>query len=306
MISRLLHISIVVLFFVLSLSAQQNEVVSTLEIFDIQTNKRSVVATEDAHFEAPNWSKNGKYFIINQGGSLFKMDMHGKKEKLDIGFADRCNNDHGISPDGKILAFSHNLEDGEEGWLTSCVFTVPINGGQPKRVTDKTPSFWHGWSPDGKTVLYTARRNGNFNIYSIPVGGGEEIALTDFEGLDDGPEYSPDGKYIYYNSIQSGKMEIWRMLSNGEDKEQLTHDTFSNWFAHPSPDGKNFVFISYLEDQGSAHPAMKQVALRLYNIKSKTVRNLCELTGGQGTLNVPSWSPDGNKFAFVSYRYKDN
>lgn len=289
---------------ILPAMAQKNDVVSTLEIFDIVTNERSTVLRENVHFEAPNWSNDGKFFVINQNGSLFKISLDGEKELIDTDFANRCNNDHGISANGKTLAFSHNLEDGDDGWLTSCIFTVPIDGGTPARVTENTPSFWHGWSPDGETLVYTAKRGEHFNIYAIPVAGGIEIAMTDSAGLDDGPEYSPDGKYIYYNSMQSGKMEIWRMHPDGSNKEQLTDDAFSNWFAHPSPDGKYFVFISYLEDQGSAHPAMKEVALRLYDIKNKTIRTLCELTGGQGTLNVPSWSPNGMRFAFVSYAHK--
>lgn len=292
------------LFVVLPLASQNREIASTFEVFDIETNERSIIMAEDAHFEAPNWSRDGEFFIINQNGRLFKISLDGKKEGIDTGFANRCNNDHGISADGETLALSHNLEDGKEGWLTSCIFTVPIGGGEPTRVTENTPSFWHGWSPDGTTLVYNAKRGEHFNIYAIPVMGGKEIPLTDSSGLDDGPEYSPDGKYIYYNSMQSGKMEVWRMDPNGGNKEQLTDDSYSNWFPHPSPDGKYLVLISYLEDQGSAHPAMKNVALRLYDIELGTIRTLCEFIGGQGSLNVPSWAPDGKRFAFVSYTYK--
>ncbi len=273
-------------------------------MFDITDNTRSTVYTEDAHFEAPNWSPDGKYFIINQGGSLYRVHMDGRKDKINTGFATRCNNDHGISPDGKTIALSHNLEDGPDGWLTSCIFTVPLEGGTPKRVTENTPSFWHGWSPDSKTVAYTAQRDGAFNIHTVPVAGGKETKLTDSPTLDDGPTYATDGEHIYYNSVVSGSMDIWRMHADGTNKEMLTDDGYSNWFAQPSPDGKHFVFISYLEDQGGAHPAMKEVVLRLYNLENHSIRTLCGMTGGQGTLNVPSWSPDGTKFAFVSYRYK--
>lgn len=287
-----------------SAEGQKKDVISTLEVFNIETNQRTQILTEDQHFEAPNWSKDGTFFLINQDGSLYKIYMNGRKEKMNTGFANRCNNDHGISPDGTTLAFSHNLEGGEDGWLTSCIYTVPMVGGEPKRVTEQVPSFWHAWSPDGQTIAYTAQRDGRFNIFTIPVGGGNEVALTDSDVLDDGPAYSVDGEHIFYNSMQSGRMEIWRMRADGSQKEQLTDDAYSNWFAHPSPDGKYFVFISYLQDQGSAHPAMKEVVLRLYTLEDSSIRILCGLTGGQGTLNVPSWAPDSKRFAFVSYRPK--
>ena len=285
--------------------AQTSDLVSTLEVYDVTTDTRTAVYSEEAHFEAPNWSPDGDYFLINQTGSLYRIYTDGRKEKLDTGFADRCNNDHGISPDGRTIAFSHNLEAGPDGWLTSCIFTVPLAGGTPTRVTENVPSFWHGWSPDGQALAYTARRDDRFNVYTIPTAGGEETALTATDSLDDGPSYATDGQHIFYNSVVSGSMEIWRMHPDGSNKEMLTDDAYSNWFAQPSPDGKHFVFISYLRDQGSAHPAMKEVVLRLYDLEDHSIRILCGLTGGQGTLNVPSWSPDGTRFAFVSYRRKN-
>lgn len=290
------------LLMVSSLVAQNKKIIATLEVFDIQTGKRQTILQEDIHFEAPNWSTDGSYFIINQKGLLYTVSMDGKtKNKIDTGDLTRCNNDHGFSFDGNTLAISNNdlIENSDSG--TSRIYTLSISGGTPKLVTSLAPSYWHGWAPDGKSILYTAERDGEFDIYSISIEGGIETRLTDAEGLDDGPEYSPDGKHIYYNSMQSGKMEIWRMRPKGDHKEQLTNDSYSNWFAHPSPDGKCFVFISYLEEQGDQHPAMKNVALRLYNLKDGSIKTLCEFIGGQGTMNVPSWSPDGKRFAFVSY-----
>lgn len=282
----------------------QPDVISILEVYDLETRERTEILRENRHFEAPNWSPGGDFFLINQAGSFYTVSMEGKKERFDTGSADRCNNDHGFSPDGTTLAFSNNLESGPDGWLTSCIYTVPAEGGEPSRVTDSIPSFWHGWSPNGDTLVYTALRGGQFDLYAIPTGGGEERQLTDAEGLDDGPEYAADGAHIFYNSMQSGRMEIWWMEPDGSNKRQLTDDSYSNWFAHPSPDGKYLVYISYLEDQGGDHPAMKDVALRLYDLTDGSIRTLCELTGGQGSLNVPSWSPDGKRFAFVNYAHQ--
>lgn len=292
----------------LNLFAQQMNVKSTLEIYDIASESRSVFYEEADHFEAPNWSPNDDYLLINQRGGLYRIDLQSKqKTKLSTGFADKINNDHGISFDGQWLAISHHAlaepEAGEAPKTGSRIYVLPVDGGTPKPVTPKVPSYWHGWSPNGQTLVYCAERNGEYDVYSIPVSGGNEKQLTNQPGLDDGPEYSPDGKYIYYNSMASGKMELWRMDANGENKTQLTSDSFSNWFPHPSPCGKKLVYISYLKDQGSSHPPMKDVALRLMDIESGKIQTLCTFTGGQGTINVPSWSPDGKRFAFVSYEF---
>ena len=146
-------------------------------------------------------------------------------------------------------------------------------------------------------------RNNEFDIYTIPVTGGPEKQITFSKGLDDGPEYSPDGKYVYYNSFQTGRMQIWRIKAEGGTPEQLTFDEYANWFLHPSPNGKYIAYISYMEDQKEGHPFGKDVKLRLMNLKTGKNRDLTEVFwGGQGTINVPSWSPDSKMVAFVSYR----
>ncbi len=177
---------------------------------------------------------------------------------------------------------------------------MPIGGGTPRRVTKYSPSYWHGWSPDGKTLAYCAERNGEFDIYTIQVTGGEETRLTTAKGLDDGPDYSPDGRYIYFNSVRTGHMQIWRMHPDGNAQEQITFDEFNNWFPHISPDGKSMVFLSYEKDV-TGHPPNKDVQLRLMTLSDGKIQVLAKLFGGQGTINVPSWSPDSRKVAFVSY-----
>jgi Tol biopolymer transport system component len=174
-------------------------------------------------------------------------------------------------------------------------------GGTPRQVTRLGPSYWHGWSPDGKTLTYCAERNGEYDVYTIGVEGGEETRLTTAPGLDDGPEYSPDGRYIYFNSIRTGTMQIWRMKADGSEQQPVTSDEYNNWFPHPSPDGRWIVFLSY-EKGVEGHPANKDVTLRLKPTGGGETRVLAELFGGQGTLNVPSWSPDSRRLAFVSYR----
>ncbi|MFH0759486.1 MAG: hypothetical protein V2B15_19520 [Bacteroidota bacterium] len=274
---------------------------STLETISVASFDRRVVYHSGSHIEAPNWSPDGKSLIYNSGGQLFSIPAKGGDPRLiPTGFAKRINNDHGISPDGTQLVVSDQTETG-----SSMIYSLPIGGGEPKKVTPLGPSYWHGWSPDGKTLAFCAERNGNYDIYTIPLKGGAEIRLTTAEGLDDGPDYSPDGKYIYFNSVRSGTMQIWRMETDGSNQEQITTDTCNDWFAHPSPDGKWIAYVSFETDvPADSHPPNKDVMLRLMNLETKEVQVMAKLFGGQGTINVPSWSPDGQHVAFVSYQMK--
>jgi len=271
---------------------------STLETVAVSSGDRQVAYIAREHFEAPNWTRDGSSFIFNSDGHLLRLPVGGSKpEVIDTGFATRCNNDHGISPDATQIAISDQSQEDHR----SLVYVVPIGGGTPRRITKNSPSYWHGWSPDGKTLAFVGQRNDDFDIYTIPVTGGEETRLTLAKGLDDGPEYSPDGNFIYFNSERTGSMQIWRMHTDGSQQEQVTADEFNNWFPHISPDGKWMVFLSY-DHSVTGHPENKDVTLRLMSLSDKKIKLLAKLFGGQGTINVPSWSPDSRQLAFVSYQ----
>jgi TolB protein len=268
----------------------------TLETISLASKDRRAVYHTTNHIEAPNWSRDGKYLVFNSRGRLFRFTLPaGEPVPIDTGFAIHCNNDHGISPDGTQLVISDQTRTGK-----SLIYTLPIAGGEPKSITALSPSYWHGWSPDGRTLAYCAEREGEFDVYTISVHGGEEKRLTTAKGLDDGPEYSPDGKFIYFNSDRTGTMQIWRMKPDGSDQEQVTKEEFNNWFPHPSPDGKWLAFLTYEKDV-SGHPENKPVRLRLRPVAGGPIEELAALFGGQGTINVPSWSPDSRQLAFVSY-----
>ena len=263
----------------------------------VDSGDRTAVYISTGRFEAPNWTNDGQAFLFNRDGRILRLPVNGgKPETIDTGFAIRCNNDHGISPDSSMLAISDQSQEEHR----SIVYVVPINGGTPRRITKGSPSYWHGWSPDGKTLAFVGQRNGEFDIYTIPVNGGEEKRLTTAPGLDDGPEYSPDGQYIYFNSERTGHMQIWRMKPDGSEQTLVFSDHYNNWFPHISPDGKYMVFLSF-DKSVSGHPENKDVMLRLISFPDKKIKVLAKLFGGQGTNNVPSWSPDSKQLAFVSY-----
>jgi TolB protein len=281
---------------------QDQLIVSFLEIIDIETGLREIVYQDTSLFEAPNWSPEGTTLYFNRGGYIYSIPVEGgDPERLDTGFANRNNNDHVLSPGGSHMAISHHSAD--DGGV-SIIYAVNIKGGEPIRITKRGPSYLHGWSPDGGELAYCALRNGQYDIFVKPIKEGPEVRLTNTPSHDDGPDYSPCGNYIWFNSDRSGIMQIWRMNRDGSDPVQMTFDEFNDWFPHPSPDGEHVALLSY--DKGvEGHPANKTVWLRLMPAEGGRPAVLTELFGGQGTINVPSWSPDSKRFAFVSYKLLD-
>jgi Tol biopolymer transport system component len=274
-----------------------NKLYSMMEIIDADSFDRRAIYVAEGRFEAPNWMPDGKRLLFNRNGRIETIPVDGGATTLlDTAFATRCNNDHGISPDGKWLVVSDNSQEGHE----SLIYILPISGGTPQRITKNAPSYWHGWSPDGKTLAFVGQRNGEFDIYSIPTEGGDEKRLTTAKGLDDGPEYTTDGQWIYFNSVRTGQMHIWKMRVDGSEQTQVTFDDANDWFPHFSPDGQKMVFLTF-DRTVEGHPENKDVVLRMMDMKDGKVRVAAKLFGGQGTINVPSWSADGKKFAFVSY-----
>jgi TolB protein len=288
--------------------------VNTLETISLRSKDRRVVyvVTQPGRIEAPNWfpdATNTLYF--NNGGKLYKIQADppgaprdpnrlATPEPVDLGILTRINNDHGVTADGRFWAISDQSQT-VNGQRPSLIYVVPVGSTDARRVTERGPSYFHGWSPDGKTLAYCAQRDGNFDVYTVPAEGGSETRLTTATGKDDGPEYSPDGQYIYFNSERTGAMQIWRMKADGSAQEQITKDDAENWFPHVSPDGLSMVFLTYEKGVGD-HPENKDVQLRLMNLQTRNVDVLTKLFGGQGTINVASWSPNSQYLAFVSYQ----
>ncbi len=279
---------------------------STLQTIAIDNNARMafVIQTGNGQMEAPNWSRDGKTLILDRAGKLWTVPAAegdgsmAEATQLDIGNASDCTGSHGLSPDGKGLAMTCTTPD-HPGRR---VYIIPATGGAPRMVTANPDSYFHSWSPDGKTILFTRPSNGTLNIYAISPYGGAETALTTGAGVSDDPDFSADGKWIYFNSDRAGGMQIWRMRPDGGQPEQVTFDEKHNWTPHPSPDGKSILILSYDKDV-VGHAANKDVTLRIINVADGKIRDLVQIVGGSGTDNVPNWAPDGQHFAFVSYQF---
>jgi Tol biopolymer transport system component len=282
---------------------------SNVSVYDLKQKSVKVVYSADQMIEAPNWSPDGKFLLVNSKGDLWKLPVgveNPQLQKIDLGSISRCNNDKGFSPDGKLIAFS----SGATGH-GSQVYTVPSEGGTPKLVVPETPSYFHAFSPDGRWLAIVAQRNNNFDLFRLPFEGGTQQRLTTNPGYDDGPDYSPDGKWIYFNSDRSGKWEIWRMPADGagpDDKyaQQVTRsENEEDWFPHCSPNGKWLVFIAFPKGtaghNGHLNVKLQMIPLPGDHVNQAPAQTLTEFFGGQGTINVNSWAPDSNQFGFVSY-----
>ena len=282
----------------------QRDSYSILETVEVYTGERTVLQEFDYVIEAPNWTGDGRFLVYNSRGRMYSFDLStGANREIDTGFAIDCNNDHVLSPDNKQLAVSHFTNED----ATSRIYIVPLAGGAPVLVTEKGPSYLHSWSPDGQRLAYCAERSGQYDIYTIPVSGGAETQLTNETGLDDGPEYSPDGDHIWFNSVRSGLMQIWRMKSDGTNPVRMVREEANCWFPHLSPDGQLVSYIAYGKDDVAPgdHPPNKHVELRMVSSEGGHSQTIVKLFGGQGTMNVNSWSPDNRSLAFVSYRLKE-
>ena len=278
----------------------------TIHIYDIETGHITDVASFDTVVEAPNWTKDGRYLIYNSQGKLWRLELETKEISLiPTGIADTCNNDHVLNPDGTGIAVSSGRNDDS----TSRIYAVDFATGEVKCIVSKNLSYLHGWSPDGETMAFCAGREHDggmtWDIYTVPVHGGPEKRLTDAPGLNDGPEYAPDGKKIWFNSVRSGLMQVYVMNADGSEQTQMTFDEDRNsWFPHISPDNSKVVYVAYHKDdlEPGQHLPDLNVEIRMISATGGSPKTLLKLFGGQGTMNVNSWSPDSRKFAFVSYR----
>ncbi|HVY86750.1 MAG TPA: hypothetical protein VG943_16580 [Caulobacterales bacterium] len=284
---------------------------STLEVLDMSGgdmgDRRIVRHFTGVKIEAPNWSRDGRSLIYNSGGHLWSIPVAGGEPTMvNTGDRVKLNNDHGLSPDGSQLVIS----DQTEADNLSRIYTLPTTGADHPRLVVQYPngrSYWHAWSPDGRTLIYVAVRDNNtyYDLHAVDVSGRHDRRLTRAPGVDDGPEYTPDGHWVYFNSMRTGAMQIWRMRPDGSGAEQITNDAaYRDWFPHISPDGQRMAFVSFGTDVPlNDHPPNRDVIIRVQPMdRSAPPVIVTKLFGGQGTMNVPSWSPDGQYLAFVSYR----
>jgi len=300
-------------------AAQQKTYRTKFMVYDLRTKKTKVILTVDGQFHAPNYTMDGKYLISDMGGELYRIPLHGDTagpaEKIAISVKMMGTNDHSLSWDGKQIAIT-GITRMPTGQVRSAadihnpLFIMNMDGSNAREVH---LGWLHGWSPDGKYVVYAQYNKDNFDIFRVNVDGSGELQMTTNKAQDDGPEYSGDGKWVYFNSKRSGKWDGWRMPPDGagpDDKlaERVTFGSDTqDYFAHISPDGKWIYTISYPMDQPDHQYVGPNMKIRVLKLKDGVATKGAELEtvatffGGQGSGNTSGWAPDSKKFAWTVY-----
>jgi len=274
-----------------------------LTIVGIDGSEKRVVLDAPERFGAPDWSPDGRSVIVNGGGRLWKVPVEGGPPAPmatdGVGWIDI---NHGISPDGGTLAFT----------TAGSLFRqrLGVDRGVPARVTPAVPSYFHGWSPDGKWLAYSADRGSGLDIYTIAPEGGPERRLTTDPRADDAPQYSADGRLIYFLSDRAGVRDVWRMPAEGSGPdgalaERITRDDRVEAAPHPSPDGRWLIYLSHPPRTG-VNVLDRDVLIRRLPLKGVAgapgePEEVARLVGGHGTLGARPFSPDGRKLVYAAY-----
>jgi TolB protein len=275
---------------------------STLQTIELTNQYRRgvVIRTVPAYMQSADWAPDGKSILVYEDGRIERIpylnpDGGGPPQPMAVGGLVGCSGNFGLSPDGKLLAVSCSRVPGA---LHQIYLLVAEGGGVPRQLTrGAAASYFHAWSPDGKTVAFTRGSASRADIFTIAALGGAGRRLT-HDTVNDGPVYSPDGQYIYFDSSRSGTTQIWRMRTDGSEAEQMTDDDFLNSSPHISPDGDTLALLSQLPGHGSGFgPAV----LRVMRFDNGLIQTVVELRGDRGSFSMQPWGSP-KRFAFITYQ----
>jgi len=279
---------------------------SSVQILQTEDEARRAVVVWNGpgRISSPNWMPDQKTLYAYKDGQILRIPLldplnGGKPEVLDTAGLVDCAGDFGVSPDGKSIALSCAETKGGIRNL----YVLPF-GGAPRRLTEGAPSFFHGWSADGNTLLFTRGKAAAADFFLVPAAGGPERRLTS-DTLHDGPEFTPDGKYIYFDSSRSGSSQIWRMKADGTGAIQITDDGMEDQSPHVSPDG---AAVAWLQLKPGGGTGVQDASIQLLSVKDGVIRTLVNFQGNRGSFTMPVWG-DKNHLALVSYQMlpaKDN
>jgi Tol biopolymer transport system component len=272
-----------------------------------------LLETDELLLEAPNWTLQGEALILNGAGVLWRLPVnHPQLHEIRVSGVPRLNNDHVLHPDGEHIFLS-----ADNDWQ---LYRAPLRGGQAVQISGREGPpglyhFLHGVSSDGGQLAFVGveaeHSEGKLRFLSAEIctinSDGTNFRQITHGGVpSDGPEYSRDGQWIVFNTEAfSNNAQIARMRTDGSELTRLTFSQTVDWFPHMSPDGHTAVYLAYPPGT-TGHPADEWIELMLVRDGQwQKATRAARLFGGQGTINVNSWSPDSSRFAYVAYPVKE-
>ncbi|WP_230582071.1 TolB family protein [Xanthomonas arboricola] len=274
-------------------------------IMDVaETRARRIFVIDDVMLEAPNWLPTGEALLLNGDGKPFLLMLDPSElRSWEIEDLPPVNNDHVVDRLGRHVYLS-----ADDGHIYRAALNFERAGAKRISQSEDLMHFLHGIHPtDGRLAFVGVHRRPSAGehpaqIYTMTIAGGDYRQLTRGPGAADGCEHSPDGQWIYFSSeCFDGHMQIGRMRCDGTELTQLTFDQCSNWFPHVSPDGRRVAYLAYAPGT-TGHPGDVWVDIRLVEDHDwQSAKTVARVFGGQGTMNVNSWSPDSKQFAYVTY-----
>jgi len=194
-------------------------------------------------------------------------------------------------PEGDAIVY--NLED-ERG---STIHRSASARTEPVRLSTHPSDERHpSISPDGTRLLFLSRRDGNREVYTMDINGGNPRRLTHTEDDEAAPSWSADGERIYFGYNLESRRAIHVMQADGSDARRISRANFDVIYPQESPDGRRLVVTARPSGQGQSYQIFTM---------NPDGSEMTQLTDEPAPHYNASWSPDGTRIVFVRQQRGD-
>jgi len=223
-------------------------------------------------------------------GEIYRQVIGGNIERLT--FEPASDFDPSLSPDGTKIAFVSGRVRG-----TFDIYIMNIKSPKQRRLTFSFRIDIHpSWAPDGKRIAFASERDGDLDIYTMDAKGQKVTQLTDSPGDDSQPDWSPNGKKLVFTSDRDGGVaQVYLLDIQTGLQQRLTNSHYITQHPRWSPDGKQIAFLS------GAFEDMPRRFRQIWIMKRDGTNVEALVVDGEGNYE-PSFSPNGKRIAFTSWR----
>ena len=207
-----------------------------------------------------------------------------------------------LSPDGSRVLYQVRSIDPEKDGYESHLWLVPMQGGEPRRLTfGEHKNGNPAWNPDGKSLAFVSdRRDKKAQIYRLSLEGGEAERLTDLDGTISGLAWSPDGSKISF-SYRAGDPPETGHLPGSVAAKKAAEAKAEKKDPKP-PTFRHLTRLHYKED-GQGFLPKSRFHVHVLDVETREVK---PLTSGEWDHGAAAWSPDGKWLVFPANRLPDS